>query len=870
MCRSHFIEMQQDEGSSRVGVEGKGKEARGSNPDEESIEMFTPAKRKRSALENNYRPPEVKVGEKVMKYFTDAYYEGKLARLPTKSSPYYFIVYEDGDKEDISEDDFWAAYSDWRVNKGVIRPSEFVPNDKVVVNDGRLAVVRTFCPVSRRGHTTWSYRVHFTGWSSFYDKWMPEADLRRETSATLRWAEKVREANRKAKSKAEPRTPSKAKSERSTTNRSPETQSVSSSRINAVKRSVEETPPARPYPMRNARSTGSDSTPAPKRAKTAASHSTSRSSSSGWKSRTRRSVMEDRASKAKNKGRKRLTRGKAAKTNEDGDDGDEDNGERDVLPVIEIGTSVLKYFSEGRDYFEGEVTRLPSKGRGPQYYHIVYEDEDEEDMEANDLWVAFSDWCVANGEISLTKFEPDERVFASEGRSAGLEAVIHAFRPILKSGSEPDDWSWSYLVHFIGWNNRHDEWLDEELLRKVTPTTAAWAEQVRKGAQKQASSPRPSHSTNTSTPGTSRKREREAESPRKKRWRCHRCDQQNDPDHNKCSECLCWKGGKTPRKDLALTPSSKSSVKSSPSTPGPTTVCAVEGCNKYKQTHCDRMCRAHFRESQEGVESIKHDDGAPSRQECAVKGCNKYKRAYCDGMCNLHFREAQEQAEEPSQDDSSTSSDDSATEWSCQLCTKQNSPDIMRCSGCKGWRLCFVAGCTKRRQRNCDGMCAMHFKEAQEANESSDGSESEFELGTDTDAASGSRRCHERVEASGPKGNESAAADAKNSAGASTASASPKPLEEAKKDESNGSEVISIEANKSDVDDHADASAATGTATKSDDQTEASTGKKSTDTTGTIKVGEAPTLESVLNRLEDSDDEDDESNYCFGYFGMEL
>ena len=79
------------------------------------------------------------------------------------------------------------------------------------------------------------------------------------------------------------------------------------------------------------------------------------------------------------------------------------SGERaDLLvPKITKGTRIFKYFAEGKSYFEGKVTKLPGPGRS--FYHVRYDDGDEEDLEPHEMWIAFSDWCVANDEIELTE-----------------------------------------------------------------------------------------------------------------------------------------------------------------------------------------------------------------------------------------------------------------------------------------------------------------------------------------------------------------------------------------------------------------------------------------------------------------------------------
>ena len=97
----------------------------------------------------------------------------------------------------------------------------------------------------------------------------------------------------------------------------------------------------------------------------------------------------------------------------DGEDEEEvemtDEKAEDLVPDIAIGTNILKYFAEGKQYYQGKITRLP--GRGNSFYHVRYEDGDDEDMEPDEMWMAFSDWCVANDEIALTEVRRELIIF---------------------------------------------------------------------------------------------------------------------------------------------------------------------------------------------------------------------------------------------------------------------------------------------------------------------------------------------------------------------------------------------------------------------------------------------------------------------------
>ena len=72
-----------------------------------------------------------------------------------------------------------------------------------------------------------------------------------------------------------------------------------------------------------------------------------------------------------------------------------------LVPEIVKGTSIYKYFAEGKSYYEGKITKVP--GPGTSFYHVRYDDGDEEDLEPHEMWIAFSDWCIANNEIELTQ-----------------------------------------------------------------------------------------------------------------------------------------------------------------------------------------------------------------------------------------------------------------------------------------------------------------------------------------------------------------------------------------------------------------------------------------------------------------------------------
>ena len=96
-----------------------------------------------------------------------------------------------------------------------------------------------------------------------------------------------------------------------------------------------------------------------------------------------------------------------------------------ILPSIVVGTSILKYFSEGRDYFEGKITSLPTSGN--KFYRIRYQDGDEEDMDPLEIYMAFSDWCVANDEIPLTKVRNEAPLIRFMRSSLSLFFILTSF-----------------------------------------------------------------------------------------------------------------------------------------------------------------------------------------------------------------------------------------------------------------------------------------------------------------------------------------------------------------------------------------------------------------------------------------------------------
>ena len=162
--------------------------------DDDVATSLAPRKRKRAEEGGGGDRPIAAKGERVMKFFQcthdgpGRYYEGTLEALPSKAWPYYHIVYDDGDQEELASDEFWAIYSYWRVVKKALRPSEFVPDDRVLANDGRTGKVRTFRPSG--AESVWSYLIHYDHTNANKAEWVDEVDLRPETKWNVAWMKK--------------------------------------------------------------------------------------------------------------------------------------------------------------------------------------------------------------------------------------------------------------------------------------------------------------------------------------------------------------------------------------------------------------------------------------------------------------------------------------------------------------------------------------------------------------------------------------------------------------------------------------------------------------------------------------------------------
>ena len=300
------------------------------------------------------------------------------------------------------------------------------------------------------------------------------------------------------------------------------------------------------------------------------------------------------------------------------------------------------------------------------------------------------------------------------------EAIIKSFRPVQREGS--GKWSWSYLVHFLGWNSRHDEWVDENCIESCTTEPEEEDLEDFLEAEKE--------SNNLDTP--TRKRSIDPDlfvSPNKRqRWCCHRCDTINGPDGTKCSHCNYRKDDEaddeSEDEDNQESDEETTDVVHKSFTTRKSE-CAVEGCTKWVQSHCDGMCHTHHRESLEGMSSTgslgDSDDDADDEENrgfngnllCSVEGCEKYRQSGRGGMCCSHFSEAQnnpgnlkekiadEEYEEDfeNDDDFGTKNDEASfgmmnVEASSVHCTKEKQCVI---DGCSRWRHGWQNICLKHQ-----------------------------------------------------------------------------------------------------------------------------------------------------------------------------
>ena len=250
------------------------------------------------------------------------------------------------------------------------------------------------------------------------------------------------------------------------------------------------------------------------------------------------------------------------------------------------------------------------------------------------------------------------------------EAVIKSFRPVQREGS--GKWSWSYLVHFLGWNSRHDEWVDENCIKSL-PTVPKEEGVVDLFEAEQ-------ESNNLGTP--SRKRSIDPDSfvsPNKRqRWCCHRCDTINGPDGTKCTHCNYGKdneGGDESEGGDNLDDSDDDADDEENRGFNGNLLCSVEGCEKYRQSGRGRMCCSHYNEAQKKSDNLvekeygedfedddddddfgtKNDEASfgfgmtndaasygrcTKEKQCIIDGCSRWRHGW-HNICLKHQCEAQ-------------------------------------------------------------------------------------------------------------------------------------------------------------------------------------------------------------------------------------
>lgn len=330
-------------------------------------------------------------------------------------------------------------------------------------------------------------------------------------------------------------------------------------------------------------------------------------------------------------------------------------------------------------------------------------------------------------------------------------AVIRSFRPVQREGS--DKWSWSYLLHFLGWNSRHDEWVDENCIEsRATGPKEEFVEKESEAEQE---------SNNNGTP--TRKRSIDPDlfvSPNKRqRWCCHRCDTINGPDGTKCCHCNYGKDDEaddeseeeynqeSDEETTDVAPKSFSTRKNE---------CAVEGCTKWVQSHCDGMCHTHHRESLKEMSSIASSDDSEDDADddenrgfngnflCSVEGCEKYRQSGRGGMCCSHFSEAQKKSDnlkekiaEKEYEEDFEDDDLIMKNFEASFGMKNDEALYVHCTKEKQ---CVIDGCSRWRH-GWQNLCLKHQCEAQVArtiDADDDGEETEENEWTDSEDGGGS------------------------------------------------------------------------------------------------------------------------------------
>ena len=231
-------------------------------------------------------------------------------------------------------------------------------------------------------------------------------------------------------------------------------------------------------------------------------------------------------------------------------------------------------------------------------------------------------------------------------------------------------------MHFVGWHKRHDEWLDEDRLRKIPPKeqVTAGRKRGRKGITKANPTTEPVTDgrkrdrkgitkDNTTPPATSCKK--------KYRWRCHRCDLLNDPNQTKCSGCQGWKGGKRPRKEepevVDMSEENETDDESSEEEEEESSEEEEEESSEEEEEESSEEEEESESAAAESSDDESSDDEQilnwrqRKRLTCIAEGCSRLRHFGRHAtLCRSHFIEAQEVAENARSDDDSDDDDSNA------------------------------------------------------------------------------------------------------------------------------------------------------------------------------------------------------------------
>ena len=274
-------------------------------------------------------------------------------------------------------------------------------------------------------------------------------------------------------------------------------------------------------------------------------------------------------------------------------------------------------------------------------------------------------------------------------------------------------------------------------------------------------------SNNLGTP--SRKRSIDPDSfvsPNKRqRWCCHRCDTINYPDGTKCSHCNYGKdnegGDESEMEDNQVSDEKTTDMVVPKSFTTRKSECAIEGCTKWVQSHCDGMCHTHYRESREGISHIASlgdsDDDADDEEHrgfngnllCSVEGCEKYRQYGRGGMCCSHYSEAQKKSDNLKQEEIVEKEYEEDFEDVDDFGTKNDEAsfgfgmtnDAASYGRCTKEKQCIIDGCSRWRH-GWHNICLKHQCEAQVArtptDADDDGEKTEENEWTDSEDGGGS------------------------------------------------------------------------------------------------------------------------------------